>query len=324
MCENGSTYVNLKNGRTVLSYRTESADENFEAKKKELEDVYYNILKQQGEIEYEISANPILKNRVPIYSNTEDDNVKRFDYNSEYDLTVSQSGMGKNDIYELVKKGDESIKIKLDADNLDYDDEYLYLFDNGYIPYYEVSKAKQGWFTDYGKKEEMTGRAQILEFFYDNRILIKHFKDNSIYFATTSGEKLSSDYYDIYICKDGRYIVKDKDNFFTVIDNDYNQILNKKYSAINTRFVSQGLYLALDSTDGIKFNDYGYAIMNWTLINYAGEEIATNIQYIYDLDLKIDKVKNIDEENYLIFISNLKKLNGDFVGDKFYYKKAVE
>lgn len=324
MCENGSTYVNLKNGRTVLSYRTESADENFEAKKKELEDVYYNILKQQGEIEYEISANPILKNRVPIYTNTEDDNVKRFDYNSEYDLTVSQSGMGKNDIYELVKKGDESIKIKLDADNLDYDDEYLYLFDNGYIPYYEVSKAKQGWFTDYGKKEEMTGRAQILEFFYDNRILIKHFKDNSIYFATTSGEKLSSDYYDIYICKDGRYIVKDKDNFFTVIDNDYNQILNKKYSAINTRFVSQGLYLALDSTDGIKFNDYGYAIMNWTLINYAGEEIATNIQYIYDLDLKIDKVKNIDEENYLIFINNLKKLNGDFVGDKFYYKKAVE
>ncbi len=320
-CEDGSTYIKLKNGRDVLSYRSESADENIEAKKEELEDIYYNTLKQENPIEYEIPKYSVVKNRVPIYPDNEDENIKVFNYNAEYNIVVSQSSMGKSDIYELVKKDNDSIRITLDADNLDYDDNYLYLFENGYIPFYEVSKTTQGWFTNYGKKNEMTGRAQILEYFYDNRIILKNFKDNSIYFSTPTGEKLSDNYYDIYICGDGRYIVKDDDNFFKVIDNDYNPIFEKKYAVIDTRFVSQGLYLTLNSVDNIKFDDYGYAIMNWNLVNYAGEEIATNIEYIYDMDLKINKVKNIDEDNYLLFVNQLKELNGDFVGNKFYLKK---
>ena len=320
MCKDGSSYIKLKNERTVMSYRTESADDNYGAKMAELEDIYTNTLKQTEPMQIEMERVVFGKNRVPIYNLDQEENVKTYNYNTEYDLVVTQSSMGTNDIYELVKKNNPSIKITLDTTNLDYDDQYLYLFANGYIPFYEISKSTQGWFTNYGKKNDVTGRAQILEYFNDERILLKDFKDNSIYFTTPTGKKLSDNYYDIYVCGDGRYIVKDNDNYYRVIDNEYNSVFDKKYAAINTRFISQGLYLVLNSTDDIQFNDYGYAVLNWTLLNYNGEEIATNLEYIYDMDYKIDKVKNIDEENYLLFVTNLKSLNCEFVGDKFYTK----
>ena len=320
VCKDGSTYIILKNERKVLSYRTESSDDNYGAKYEELKNIYINTLKQEEPMRPEMERVVFGKNRVPVYDLDDTDNVKTYNYNSEYDLVVTQSSMGANDIYELVKKNDISIRIMLDAANLDYDNNYLYLFANGSIPFYEISKSTQGWFTSYGKKNEVTGKAQILEYFNDDRLLLKSFKDNSIYFTTSTGKKLSDDYYDIYICGDGRYIVKDEDNYYRVIDNEYNSVFEKKYAAINTRFVSQGLYLVLNSVDNIQFNDYGYAVLNWTLLNYNGEEIATDLEYIYDMDVKIDKVKNIDEENYLLFTTNLKALNCEFVGDKFYTK----
>ena len=160
-----------------------------------------------------------------------------------------------------------------------------------------------------------------MDFFNDGRIIIKNNRDGNIYFADSTGKKLSEDYYDIYICGDGRYIVRDSDNFFKVIDDNYNQIFEKEYAVINTRFIKNGLYLVLDTTDKIKFNDFGYAKLNWTVLNYDGEVIADNIEYIYDLNYKIDNKKNIDEENYMLFVTQLKKLNYKFVGSKFYSSK---
>ena len=322
MCKDGSSYIKLKNGRTVLSYRTESADDNYGAKLEELENVYKNILKQTDEMEFEIPKIETTKNRVPAYDESEAENVKVFDYNEEYDLIVTQSSLGRNDVYELAKKDDHNIKITLDTTNLDYDDNYLYIFKNGYIPFYEISKATQGWFTNYGKKNEMTGRAQILDFLDEERLILKNYKDGSIYFSSPIGQKLSQNYYDIYICGDGRYIVKDDDNYFKIIDDEYNQLFEKKYASFNTRFNQIGLYLALNSFDSIKFNDFGYASMNWILINYDGVEILTDIEYIYDLDLKLEKEKKIFEDNYLIFKNQFKKLDSEFVGDKFYLKTA--
>lgn len=321
VCKDGSSSIILKNQRKVLSYKTESSDENYEAKIEELKNIYTNTLKQTDPMEYEVLPNTININKIPINEISETDNVKVFNYNAEYNIEVTQSSFGKNDIYELVKKEDSRIRIRLDTDNLDYDDNYLYLFENGYIPFYEVTKSIQGWFTNYGKKREVTGRAQLLEVFYDSRILLKDHKSGIIYFVDSLGNKLSDDYYDLYICGDGRYIVKDSDNYFKIINDQYEQIFEKKYAVFNTRFIKKGLYLVMKSTDNIKFNDYGYADVDWTLLNYDGEEIATNIEYIYDLDLKINKVKNIDEENYLLFTTNLKKLNYKFVGDKFYTNK---
>ena len=320
VCEEGSSYLILKNQRKILSYRSESADDNYEAKIEELKDIYENTLKQTEPMEFEIVDDFMGKNRVPKFEDQQDENISVFDYSNDYNLIVTKSTTGRNDIYELSKKDNSSERITLNTTNLDYDDKYLYLFSNGYIPFYEISKATQGWFTNYGKKVEITGKAHILELFDDERLIIQNLKDNSIYFSTITGERLSDSYFDIYICGNGRYIVRDGDNYFKVIDDEYNAIFEKKYAVIHPRFVRNGLYLVLNSTDDIKFNDYGYATMNWTILNYNGEEIATNIEYIYDLDLKVDKKKKIDEENYLLFVADLKKLNCDFVGEKFYNK----
>ena len=323
VCKEGSSIVILKNGRKVLSYRSETADENFGAKKKELEDIYYNTLGQTDPMKYELDEVTKTKNKAPIYKNINvDENVKIYDYNSEYDLVVTQSIMGRGDTYELVKKDNQDIRISLDTTNLDYDDEYLYLFSNNFIPFYEIANSTQGWFTGYGLKNEMIGKAQILDFLDNEKLIIRNSRDGSIYFSTTSNQTLSPNYYDLYICGDGRYIVKDEDGYFKVIDSEYNQVFEKKYAVINPRLVAQGLYLVLDSTDGIEFNDFGYAKMKWKLLNYNGEEMTGDIENIYDIDLKLEKVKLFDEENYLLFTTDLKKLNYDFVGDKFYNKKT--
>ena len=46
VCNDGSTEVILKNKRKVMSYRSESSDENYKAKLEELENIYTNTLHQ--------------------------------------------------------------------------------------------------------------------------------------------------------------------------------------------------------------------------------------------------------------------------------------
>lgn len=317
VCENGSSYIILKNGRKVLSYRTESSDENYGAKIEELKDIYVNTLKQKEPMLYEIENKKELKTVALAYSEISSEYTFRYDYNEEYDVIVTQSNMGLGDIYELVKKEDPSIKIKLDTTYLDYDSKYLYLFSNGTIPFYETSKRTQGWYTSYGKKNSMTGKAQILDFFGD-RMLLKNYNDNTVYFIDTDGNRLSDAYKDIYICSDGRYIVRDTDTFCRIINDEYKSVFEKKYAAINTRLISKDLYLVLDSTDGIKFNDYDYAKLNWKLMNYNGEIIFDNIEQVYDLTYELPDDNETNEKNYYEFQTELRELKYNFVGDKFY------
>lgn len=317
VCKDGSTTIILKNKREVMSYRTESADDNYEKKLEELKDVYINKLDQKEPMKYEIESYNSNKNKVEAYNDFSEDYTFRYDYNDEYDVIVTQSNMGFGDKFEFAKKEDLNIRISLNATHLDYDENYLYLFSDGTIPFYEPSKKNQGWFTSFGQKREIKGNAQILEIF-DERILIKNCGTNEIYFANNDGEMLSEIYKDIFVCQDGRFIVKDESGYLKVIDNEYKHLFDKKYAVINTRLVSENLYLVLDTTSNIKFNDYGYAIMNWKLMNYNGEIIMDGIEEIYDQILELPDEKEIDEENYLIFENNLRELNYEFVGDKFY------
>lgn len=317
VCENGSTKVILKNGRVVLSYRTESSDENYKAKLEELENIYTNILNQSGKMTFEIPNITNNINKVPAYYEVSSEYSFKYDYNEEYDLLVTQSNMGLGDTYELAKKSEPEIKIRLDTTYLDYDSSYLYLYSNGNIPFYEISKRTQGWYTPYGKKNEMTGKAQILEFFGNDRILLKNYNDGTIYFSDTQGKKMSETYTDIYVCQDGRYIVGDKEGYFKFIDDSYNQVFENKYAAVNTRLASQNLYLVMDSTDGIKTNDYNVAKTNWNLMNQNGEIILEGIEQIYDLVFEVD-TDGSKEESYQKLKMSLKDLNYNFVGDKFY------
>lgn len=318
VCKDGSTTVILKNGRAVLSYRTESSDENYEAKIKELEHIYTNILGQTEKMTYEIQKVTDNIKSVPAYVEVSSDYSFRYDYNEEYDLIVTQSNMGLGDTYELAKKDNLDVRIKLDTTTLDYDSTNLYLFSNGYIPFYELSRRTQGWYTDYGKKYPMTGRAQILDFFGDERVLLKNYNEKTVYFTDLEGNKLSETYKDIYVCNDGRYIVQDEENAFKIIDDSYNSVFEQKYAVINPRFISQGLYLVMDSSQGIKENDYGFAMPSWKLMNYDGEIIFDGIEQIYDLTYKIPDDNKEDEVNYLIFENELKDLEYNFVGDRFY------
>ncbi len=317
VCENGSSYIILKNERTVLSYRTESADENYKAKEEELEEIYTNTLEQKEDMKYEIPIVDNNINKIPAYQESEKkDYDYRYNYNNEYDLLVTQSNMGLGDKYQLAKKNDLNIRITLDTDYMDYDPSYLYLFSNGTIPFYEISKRTQGWYTGYGKKNSMTGKAQILDFFGD-KILLKNYNDKTIYFINSEGNMVSEPYKDIYVCGDGRYIVKDNESLFKIIDENYNNIFDKTYNVINPRLVSQKLYLILDDTE-IKPNDYNYAKFKWSIINYNGEVILDSIEQIYDQFYEFSNNKKLDNQNEMSFEENLKRLNYKFVGDKFY------
>lgn len=316
----GSSYIIMKNGRIVMSYRNESSDDNYETKIKELENFYYNTLGQSDKMEYELpEINSIDNiNKVPSYKEESDDYTYRYNYNEGYDILVTQSKLGLGDKYELAKKRNLKEKYNLDVTNLDYDENYLYLFSNGTIPFYDVSKRVQGWIVaDTLQHEEMTGKAQILDF-YEDRMLLRNFNDNTIYFIDFSGNPISNKYKDFFICNDDRYIVQGENGLYYVMDKEYNNIFSKEYEVLNPRFSNIGLYLTLDSTENIEFTKYGYAKLKWNLLNHDGEVICDNIEQIYDLLYKLPDDSNSEKENYSKFVKNIKKLNYKFVGDKFY------
>lgn len=315
VCLDGQSLIILKNGRKVMTYRSESDNQNYKAKIEELKSVYTNVLAQEGEMKYEIDFSNSNKNLVPKYHEESNDYTYRYDYNYEYDLIVTQSSLGLGDKYELAKKNDLAIRIELDTNDLDYDENALYLFSNGTIPFYEVSKRTQGWFTTYGKKNPMTGKAQILDFFGE-RMLLRNYNDHTVYFIDGDGKILSDVYKDIFVCGDGRYIVKNKDGFFKIINDEYAQAFENRFAAVNPRLVKAGLYLTLDSTQNIQTNDYNFTEMNWKLIGYEGNVILENIEQIYDQYYTVDNVRN--KEMYGKFEEDLKDLKYEFVGDKFY------
>lgn len=320
VCEDGRTKIILKNEREVMSYRTESSDENYSAKWQELENIYRQTLGQLTDMETEVQYITNSITRVPAYQEDfETEYTYRYDYNEEYDVLVTQSTLGLGDKYELAKKENLEIKLELDAKNLDYDEHYLYLFSNGTIPFYDIANREQGWFTNYGKKSSMMGKAQILDFF-ENRILIRNYNDKTTYFIDENGEMLSEAYRNIYICKDKeRYIVKTLENKYKIIDTDYNKIIENEYDVFDTYLANYGLYIVANVDEEIEFNDYGFAKMNFSIINANGDVIIDNVEQVYKNFYQISNDKSVAyATRYSQFLDNLKSIEYDFVGDKFY------
>lgn len=321
VCEDGSSKIILKNERVVMSYRSESSYENYDAKWNELEQIYRDTL-GQGTADIVTEAPLVVdnKSKVPAYKEDyETDYTYKYDYNYEYDVIVTKSSLGLGDIYELAKKDNSDIRLNLDTKGLDYDENYLYLFSNGTIPYYDISNREQGWFTSYGKKNAMTGRAQILDFFGD-RLLLKNYNDKTIYFIDGEGNKLSDEYRSIYVCQDNeRYIVKDLQNKYKVIDRNYDQIFEGEYDVFDPYLANYGLYIVDNTEEDIEFNDYGYAKMHFSILNAQGQVIIDNVEQAYKNYYKISKDKSIAySTRYSQFLDELKSIRYDFVGDKYY------
>lgn len=318
VCKDGQLIVILKNGRKVLTYRSESADENYNAKIQELQDLYNNTFKQEGTMQYEINKITNNISKVPVYAeDSEKDYTYRYDYNVEYDLIVTKSNMGLSDKYELAKKDNLNVRITLDCNAISYDENFAYIFSNGTIPFYDLNKREQGWFTGYGKKVTMSGKAQILDFF-DDKILIRNYNDHTIYFIDSKGNILSEIYKEIYVLTD-RYIVKGENNKYKIIGKDFQKIFENEYDYIDPYLVNYGLYIVGNTSDGVEFNKFNYAKMNLSLINSNGETIMENIEQIYGNFYKISNEKNKSyATRYTEFLENVKSIEYNFVGDNFY------
>ena len=255
--------------------------------------------------------------KAPKYDEVAEKYTYRYDYNDEYDIIVTQSSFGAKDKYELAKKSNLNIKMTLDCDNIDYDEKYVYLYQNESIPFFNVSNKEQGWFSSYGKKNTMSGKAQILEFF-DDKILIRNYNDNTIYFIDSEGEILSDIYKDIYICQD-RYIVKNKNDKYMVIDKDFNKVFDEEFDIIDPSLNSYGLYICADTEKVVSFNDFNYAKIKWKLLNYNGETIMDDIEQIAENYYQISTDKSIAYvTRYEQFLENIKDIEFNFVGDRFY------
>ena len=318
VCEKGISYIILKNERPVMSYSAESSNEDYEAKYNELLDIYKNTLGQRGKMQTEIIKRTDNKKTLSRYEELPEDYTYRYDYNDEYDLVVTQSNIGSNDKYELARKDDLGLRIKLDCANMDYDDKFMYIYNNGTIPFFNVASRQQGWFTSYGMKIPMTGKAQILDII-DDKILIKDYNDNTIYFIDyTTRQKISDKYKDIYI-GDNVYIVQNQDNKYMVIDKDFNKVFEEEFDVIDTQLAEIGLYICANTNEAIDFNDYNFAKMKWKLLDSNGDTMLENGEQIYQSFYKIsnDKQKTY-VTRYEEFLKNLKKIEFNFVGDKFY------
>lgn len=320
VCIDGSSQIILKNERLVMSYRTESSDDNYAAKMQELENVYKQILGQGTEMETEVPYITSNIAKAPVYAEEFDtEYTYRYDYNDEYDVIITKSSLGLGDKYELAKKDNLDIRIRLDANNLAYDEHYLYLFSNGTIPFYDLSNREQGWFTTYGKKTSMTGKAQILDFFED-KILIKNYNDKTVYFIDSNGEMQSEAYRNIYVSKDKeRYIVKTINNKYKVIDKAYNKVIENEYDVLDPYLANYGLYIVANVEDDIEFNDYGFAKMNFSIINANGDVLIDNVEQVYKNYYQISNDKSVAyATRYSQFLDNLKSIEYHFVGDNFY------
>ena len=320
VCQEGRTIIIMKNQREVMSYRSESMIDNYDAKIEELKNIYYNTLKQTEDFKFEIDdENNSNISKIQKYDEVSNSYTYRYNLNDEYDLIITKSSMGLGDTYELAYKDDLSIRIKLDCESLDYDENYLYVFNNGTIPFYDKSKNMQGWFTEYGRKITLSGNAQILGFFGDYT-LIKNHNDNTIYFINSDGDIVSEIYKEIYIVNNERFIVKNSNNKYIVIDLSFKKVFEGEWDFVDTSLISEGLYIFGFTNGVIEFSDFNYAEnMNLQIVNSDGKVIASDISQIYDKFYEIENNEEISySERYSNFLNNLKAMNTDFVGDKFY------
>lgn len=320
VCSDGISKIIMKNGRVVKSYVSETSDENYQAKIDELADFYNNTIGMANKMTFEIDTDVQEMNYAPVYHENSEDYTYRYDYNEEYDITVTQSSMGLKDTYALIRKDDTGFKLPLDCENLDYDEKALYLYQDGTIPFFNPEKEEQGWFSPRGVKKSMKGKAQILEKTSDKFVYKDYSKDAKISFHNEKGEKLSDYYKDIFI-QNGRYIVKKENDKYTIVDENYNQIIESEYDYVDTSLVDSGIYLFGNVDDVIEFNDYDYADLKFVMLDYDGNVINDNLEQVYSKYYKIDDdSKKAYVSRYNDFIENLKSLDNHFVGDKFYKK----
>ena len=320
VCENGSTKFIMKNERNVMSYKTESHNENYLAKQKEIYEVYEKTFEQTEPLKFESERILDSMTRRHAYQESEQTTYTyRYDYDEKYDFLVVESSLGLPTEFYLARKDNLEVRTLLNCKSVAYDENYLYVFRSGFIPFYNISDKKQGWFTSFGKKTEMEGNAQILEMLNEEYILLKSYNTGYIYCVNNKGEVLSPTYLDIHMTED-RYIAKNSETKkYQILDLRFNKVIEEEFDMIDTSLLSQGLYICANLPEKLSYSDYGYANIKYKILDYSGNVIAEELENVYDLVYKIEKSKDEEfsktEEK---FINDLKDVKCSFVGDELY------
>ena len=165
----------------------------------------------------------------------------------------------------------------------------------------------------------MTGKAQILDFFGD-KILIKNYNDKTVYFIDENGEMKSPAYKSIYILQDAsRYIVKNNNGKYSVMLPEHVRAFEGEYDMIDPYLSNYGLYIVQNLDGVVEFNDYGYAKMSLSLLDAEGNVMMDGIEQIYGNYYQISSDKSVAySSRYGMVLDQMKTIQYDFVGDKFY------
>lgn len=321
VCKDNTSAIILKNKRNVMTFKNDISVDDYDAQLKKLQELCENVFEQTGKLQDKlVSVSTSNMTKINAYEQY----PYRYPYNDEYDIyiTVSQSG-GKNR-YEFLKKDNPSSRVSIDCDNLKFDDKSLYVYSNGFLPFYKTSEKLQGWYTKETKRVVLEGNIQILDFF-DSQILIKDYDQNIVYFANESGERISPIYKDIFVLEDA-YIVKNDVDKYIVVNKSFNKILDIEYDYINPILLEKGLLICANLPVKVNFNNSGFPNnIEYDLIDTSGKKISlinkdgtvidnTSYTAIYYTDNK----KNVS--SYDLYISNLTNILYTFAGEEFYSK----
>lgn len=321
VCKDDVSSIILKNKRNVMTFKNEISIDDYDAQFQKLKDLYVDTFKQTDDIENNINlVDTSNMKSIDAYEGFS----YRYPFNDEYDIYITVSQIGGKNRYEFLKKDNPNIKVSIDCDNLKFDERHLYVFSNGYLPFYKTSENIQGWYTKETKRVEINGNIQILDFF-DQNILMKDYDSETVYFANEGGERISPVYKDIFVLNE-MYIVKNEENKYIIIDKNFNKVLDIEYDYMNPIFLNKGILICANLPAKVNFNSYGFPNnINYDLIDVYGKKITLknvdgsvidNPSYTEVFYLSNKKTVS----NYDSYISNLTDIKYDFVGDEFYKK----
>lgn len=319
--KNKVTTIILKNKREVMSYNSEYESSDPKGKLEEFEEVLKTTLKQKEIIlDNDSNFQSLLKKKV-YNEDTENKNYTyRFEFSNKYDVLVIESQMGNKPKFKFASRQNTKDTIDINAENLLYDKTGLYVYKNGYLPFYSRSENIQGWFDEEGNRKKIEGSFQILDIDKD-KILIKNYKKEVVYFIDYNMNEISQMYKEV-IPFDNKYIVRynDGDSKWTIIDNKLQKYVNEEWDIFTNRFLGEEIYLFANINENLEIDDNNYVKIDFALFKKDFTLFRSNTyREIYDL---FYKVKNQEDSNeYYEFINSIKSGKIIYPGDQYYNKK---
>lgn len=319
VCVDDTSTIMLKNQRTVMSFKSEVAIDDYQGQMDILQKLYNQTFKQEGNINDLLYSMPTSNMKtIACY----DKYPYRYPFNDEYDIYITVSQTGGNNRYEFMRKDNSNIKVSIDCDKLKFDANNLYVYSNGFLPFYKTSEKIQGWYTKETKRVEFEGNIQVLDFFGEN-ILIKDYDKDIIFFANENGERISDEYKDIFILDDS-YIVKNMNNKYIIIDKDFKRKLEFEYDYLNPQLISKGIYVCANLPLKVNFNNSGFpSNIEYDILDLSGNRITLKNEDGSEIENPaytglyfINNKKNV--ANYDLYISNLCDIIYEFAGEEFY------